>query len=205
MDHFSITPVSRKFGYDRGKPIDRYYIENFLEQNKSFITGHVLEVADNSYTLQYGSGVTKSDVLNLIPSPRATIVGNLATGENIPKSAFDCVILTQVIHVIYDIKAALKHTIEALKPGGTLLLTTAGISQSCRSSFHGDYWRFTNESLKNVLLELVDEQNITLNVHGNIAVAKAFLDGLALHEVPEEILDYQDDDFQVVLTAVVKK
>ena len=25
-----LTPISRDYGYDRGKPIDRYYIESFL-------------------------------------------------------------------------------------------------------------------------------------------------------------------------------
>lgn len=202
---FSLSPASRAFGFDRGKPIDRYYIENFLERNQSSITGDVLEVGDNTYTKTYGHKITKSDVLNVIPSPHATIVGDLATGENIPEAAFDCIILTQVIHVIYDVKSALRNTMKALKPGGVLLLTTAGISPSCREHFHGDYWRFTRQSLKWLLHELAPKKFVKVDVYGNIAVAKAFLDGLALHEVPQEILDYQDEDYQVVLTARVTK
>ncbi|MGG1573350.1 methyltransferase domain-containing protein [Fictibacillus sp. NRS-1165] len=205
LNNHSIRPKSRNFGFDRGKPIDRFYIETFLENNREVIKGHVLEVGDNYYTKAYGTNVSKSDVLNLIPSPEATIVGDLATGEKIPHEVFDCIILTQVIHVIYDIKMALKHTIKALKPGGTLLLTTTGISSSCRTDFHGDYWRFTDTSLRMMLNELVDEEKIEIDVFGNVAVAKAFLDGLAIHEIPEAILGIKDDHFQVLLTAKVKK
>jgi SAM-dependent methyltransferase len=204
LNKHSIKPKSRNFGFDRGKPIDRYYIEAFLENNRSEIKGRVLEVGDNYYTTTYGTGVTKSDVLNLIPSPDATIVGDLSTGENIPKGVFDCIILTQVIHVIYDVKAALYHTLKALKPGGLLLLTTTGLSQSCKTNFHGDYWRFTDLSLSMLLNEVADEDKIDINVFGNVAVAKAFLDGLAIHEIPASILGFKDENYQVIITAKVR-
>src|SRR5438094_3360732 len=38
------SPISTDFGYDRGTPIDRYYIEAFLSHHRSSIRGHVLEV-----------------------------------------------------------------------------------------------------------------------------------------------------------------
>ena len=142
MKDFSLVPVSTVFGFDRGKPIDRYYIENFLKHHQSDIQGHVLEIGDNAYTLEYGKGVRKSNVLDIIKTKESTIVGDLATGENIPVSAFDCIILTQVIHVIYDIKSALRNTLKALKPGGVLLLTTAGISQFCGCDSYGDLRTF---------------------------------------------------------------
>ena len=39
-----LTPISKDWGYDRGKPIDRYYIERFLSLYKEDIRGRVLEV-----------------------------------------------------------------------------------------------------------------------------------------------------------------
>ncbi len=44
----------REFGYDRGLPIDRYYIERFLANNASDIRGHVMEIADNIYMRRFG-------------------------------------------------------------------------------------------------------------------------------------------------------
>jgi hypothetical protein len=71
-----LTPISRAWGYDRGLPIDRYYIEQFLSVYAADIKGHVLEVKDNNYTVKYGGDrVTKSDVLHKAEgNPRATIV-----------------------------------------------------------------------------------------------------------------------------------
>ena len=38
-----LTPISPKWGLDRGRPIDRSYIESFLAQHASNIRGRVLE------------------------------------------------------------------------------------------------------------------------------------------------------------------
>lgn len=202
-----LQPISRIFGFDRGIPIDRYYIERFLKENSQFITGCVLEVGDNTYTSDFGSNVYKSEVLNAVPASGATIIGDLATGTNIPKNAFDCIILTQTLLVIYEVKLAIKHAINALKPGGVLLITVPGISQISRYDMDrwGDYWRFTDKSLRKLLTEHVKEECVEVGIHGNIAVAKAFLDGLALHEISQEVLDYVDEDYQVILTAKVVK
>ena len=35
-------PISNVFGLDRGTPIDRFYIEDFLYKNKSLIKGKCL-------------------------------------------------------------------------------------------------------------------------------------------------------------------
>lgn len=202
-----IAPVSNQFGFDRGTPIDRYYIERFLAAKSSLISGTVLEIGESSYTRKFGTNVLRSEVLNAVPSDMATIVGNLATGLNIPSEAFDAIILTQTIQFIYDIKAALKNAYCALKPGGSLLLTASGISQISRYDMDrwGDFWRFTSKSLQMLLKEMAPEAVIEVSSCGNVAVAKAFLDGIALEELPSDVLNYQDDDYQVLLTAWVKK
>lgn len=199
----TFQPVSRVFGLDRGEPIDRHFIEKFLKQNSERITGRVLEVENNIYTTKFGQAVTHSDILHAVPSNVATIVGDLATGKNIPENAFDCIILTQTIHVIYDVKSTLKNAVNALKPGGVLLITVPGISMISRYDMDrwGDFWRFTDKSLKMLLAEYIPPENVTVESFGNIEVAKAFLDGLALHEIPETATQYNDEDFQVVLTA----
>jgi len=202
-----LQPVSRQFGLDRGTPIDRYYIENFLRRNRSFIYGRVLEVGANDYTMRIGECVEQSDVLNLQQGPGITIVGNLETGENIPKSAFDCIILTQVVQCIYDVRNAVKHSIEALKPGGTLLATASGISQIWRfeEDDYVEYWRFTEHSFMKLFREFVPANHIHVEPFGNVAAAKCFLDGYALEEMEQRILDYKDADYQLILTAVVHR
>ncbi len=202
-----LMPISRQFGFDRGTPIDRFYIEAFLDEHRRHITGRVLEIGDAAYTRQFGSAVTSSDVLNAAPGPGVTIVGDLTEGGGLQEGAYDCIILTQTIQCIYNVKAALSGAVRALKPGGHLLLTASGISQISRYDMDrwGEYWRFTDHSLARLLKEAAPGADIRVTAHGNVAVAKAFLDGRAQEELTQEILEVRDDDYQVVLTAIVHK
>ncbi|MCK4352485.1 methyltransferase domain-containing protein [candidate division WOR-3 bacterium] len=189
--------------------MDRYYIENFLNKNKSHIKGHVLEVAENTYTLKFGdSEVEKSDILHLTQdNPNATIVGDITKKNILPENTFDCFIMTQTLLVVYDIKSAIKNSIKALKTGGVLLVTVPGISQISRYDMDrwGDYWRFTDLSLRRLFEEVVPPENIEIEVYGNVLSAVAFLYGLAQHELTKKELDYEDKDYQVIIAAVIRK
>jgi hypothetical protein len=112
-----LQPITKNFGYDRGKPLDRRYIEDFLSRNAEDIKGRVLEVADNAYTIQFGgTRVTQSDILHAnANNPRATVVGDLAEGDNFPLQAFDCIVLTQTLHFIFDMEKAVATLHRMLK------------------------------------------------------------------------------------------
>ena len=114
-------PLSDFWGFDRGTPVDRHYIEGFHAEHRGDIRGRVLEVQDSVYTDLLGSGVEARDVLDIDPAnPRATIVADLAKTEALPEAVFDCFILTQTLHLIYDLRAAVRGCHHLLRPGGTL-------------------------------------------------------------------------------------
>jgi hypothetical protein len=46
-DFARTAPIDSYFGFGRGTPLDRFYIESFLDRNRDDIAGRVLEV-DNS-------------------------------------------------------------------------------------------------------------------------------------------------------------
>ena len=114
------TPVSSVFGYDRGNPVDRHYIEAFLEANRADVRGRVLEIGDSAYTRQFGGDrVERSDVLNRYEGhPETTFVGDLCDGANLPSDAFDCIVLTQTLHLLFDMPKAVATLWRVLKPGG---------------------------------------------------------------------------------------
>src|SRR2546430_15816546 len=56
-----LEPLSETFGWDRGTPIDRVYIEQFLSSHAADIDGRVLEVKDARYTERFGAGATRSE------------------------------------------------------------------------------------------------------------------------------------------------
>jgi glycosyltransferase involved in cell wall biosynthesis len=199
-----LTPVSRSFGFDRGLPIDRYYIEGFLFRRAADIAGRVLEIADNDYTMRFGGArVVQSDILHVNhDNPRATFVGDLADAPQLPTDGFDCIILTQTLHLIYDTRAALRTLYRILKPGGVLLLTSPGITQ-VEHGVRGNawLWAFTHESVRRLLEEVFPSSNVHVEDHGNVFAAVAFLHGLALQEVSTDALDHRDSVYQLIIAA----
>jgi SAM-dependent methyltransferase len=197
-----LTPISREFGYDRGLPVDRYYIENFLTRQAQDVQGRVLEIGDATYTVRFGGDrVTKSDVLHVVEgNPKATIVGDLTQADNIPSEAFDCVILTQTLHLLYDMRTALANLYRILKPRGVLLVTVPGISQVVKCDWGSDWcWSLTVQSARTLFEEFFPKNNVEVETHGNVLAAIAFLQGLAVEELTKEELDYQDDEYQVLI------
>jgi glycosyltransferase involved in cell wall biosynthesis len=203
-----LTPISRAFGFDRGLPIDRYYIERFLSAHAADVRGDVLEIGDDTYTRRFGGDrVTKSDVLHVSEgNPKATIVGDLTRAEYIPPESFDCVILTQTLHLIYDVRAALKTLYRILKPGGVLLATFPGISQISKDCWREYWcWGFTHLSARRLFEEVLPAANVSVEVSGNVLTAIAFLHGLAAEELRQEELDYRDSNYEVsIMVRAVK-
>ena len=204
-----LEPISPVFGLDRGLPIDRYYIEAFLANNRKDIYGRVLEIGNSTYTLRFGGSlVTQADVLHARPgNPRATLVGDLETGEGIPQNSFDCMILTQTLHCIYDVHTAVSNAFNALRPGGVLLATVPGISQISRYDMDrwGDYWRFTTGSAQRLFAEIFQTDRVTVVAYGNVLASIAFLHGLAVEDLKQKELTLHDPDYELLITIRAKK
>ena len=200
-----LSPISEKFGLDRGLCIDRYYIEEFLARFSTDIRGHVLEVGDDRYIKKFGvDRVTRSDVLHVQEGqPNATLVADLSCDQTQPANTFDCIICTQTLQFIYDFRSAVQCLCRILKPGGVLLATFAGISQVSRFDMDrwGDYWRFTTLSTRRVFDEVFSHEKIQIHAYGNVLASVAFLHGLAAGELTQEELDYHDPDYQLLITV----
>lgn len=199
-----LDPIDRGYGWSRGLPIDRYYIEGFLERRAGDIRGRVLEIGDSTYTRKYGGGrVEVSDVLHAAAgNPKATFVADLTSAGTVPNGAFDCVILTQTLPFIYDVRAAVQELYRILKPGGVVLATVPGISPIIRKDMAawGDYWRFTSLSARRLFEHVFPIGGVEVEAHGNVMTAVAFLHGLASRELSQHELDHGDPDYEVLIT-----
>lgn len=198
-----VTPIGVEFGGDRGVPIDRYYIENFLAHRAEDIQGRVLEIEDNVYTRKYGgSSVEISDVLHVTEgNPQATIVADLTHADDVPSDAFDCIILTQTLQLIYDVRSAIRTLHRILKPGGVLLATFPGISQIEHNYKWGNwYWAFTTQSARRLFEETFPASNVEVDAHGNVLAAASFLYGVEVEELSQAELDYRDPDYEFLIT-----
>lgn len=197
------APVTR-WGWERGTPVDRYYIEDFLRTQRQDIHGRVLEVNDPTYTERYGSDVVVSDVLDINPAnPRATIIADLASADSIPSDSFDCFILTQTLQYIFDVKAALRHAARILNNDGVLLATVPVIARIDNTI--PDYWRFTSESCTRLFAEVFGTGNVAIDSRGNCVSAVAFVGGLAADDLRDAELSRNDPNYPVVVCVRAHK
>lgn len=201
------TPISRVFGNDRGKPIDRYYIESFVKAHSRLIRGRVLEVATSEYSKRFQTSAQSFDVLHVDSAhPGTTVVGDLTRADTLPRGQFDCFVCTQTFNFVLDPVAAIAGAHRLLAPGGSLVATVAGLTQISRYDMErwGDFWRFTSASAK----ELFGAQfpQVRVETFGNVLAAKALLDGLAVEDLPSPgLLDRVDTDYQIVIGVVATK
>jgi peptidoglycan/xylan/chitin deacetylase (PgdA/CDA1 family)/glycosyltransferase involved in cell wall biosynthesis len=187
-----VQPLSPRWGLDRGQPIDRYYIEWFLERHRTDVRGRVLEVRDARYTRQFGgSEVTRSDVLDVDASnDSATIIADLRSASTISTATYDCIILTHVLQFIDDIHLALSECFRILRPGGTLLVTAPCITRvDVETGPDGDYWRFTEASARRHFAAVFPATDFEVSTFGNVGACGAFLQGISSQEMtPAELL-----------------
>lgn len=200
-----LEPISDDWGFDRGQPLDRYYIDHFVARHRTDIRGHVCELLNTEYTRRFGDDrVTRSDVLDIDPgNTTATIVDDLTAPTRLPRDTFDCFILTQTLSYIHACGPALGHAYAATKPGGIVLVSVPSTIRYHREP--EDHWRFTIDSLSRLVREHCPGAVSTVTAHGNVLVAASFLYGLASAELSPFELEHHDPRFPVVITARIQK
>lgn len=131
---------------------DRYYINDYVESNKNYIKGDVLEFCGGNviYAKKYGKNpniklmtyVGHKDIYS-----HADYYADLDDISTLPEQKFDCIIATQVIMYNTDPIVALNNLKFMLKPKGVLILTVPGpLFHHSKNTHH--MFSFTEESLK---------------------------------------------------------
>lgn len=196
-------PFSRNWGYERGTPIDRIYIEAFLQAHAGDVRGNGLEVMSAAYLERFGGErVVRRDVLDIDPAnTHATVIADLNEADSLPAARFDCIVFTQTLHLVPDMRVALANIWRALAPGGVLLLTVPALGRhDARKGFHHDRWRVTKTGLEWLLTTLEDARWETM-AYGNLLSCTAFLYGLAADELRPDELQVSDPEFPLIIGA----
>jgi SAM-dependent methyltransferase len=201
------TPIARDWGFSRGTPVDRYYINGFLESCAADVRGDVLDVqeADNARRIG-GDRVARVDVVDVdANNARATVVADLRCAPNVPSGSYDCIVLTQTLHLVDDMPAVVAECARLLRPGGVLLAT-----MPCASRMANDYgpahdhWRVTVPAARRLFAEEFGA-NVRVDSWGNVAATAAFLYGMAVHELAPATLDFQDPHYPLLVTVRAQK
>jgi len=198
---FGIKPLSESWGYDRGRPVHRYYLSQFLHKFREDIHGNCLEFEKDLYASRYGKErIQKLDILHKeTGNPKATIIADLTKPNEISSNQFDCIICTHVLHHIFDLVKSVSELYRILKPGGVLLVAVPHVSM-CNPSLH-ELWRFTPEGLHVLLSKVFGAENVTVYAYGNSLSTAADFRGLIVNELKKAELEYHDERFAVEVCA----
>src|SRR5216683_1741691 len=197
------SPLSPNWGLDRGTPVDRYYIERFLNEHRLDIRGRALEVRNSDYLDRYGNGVERREVLDIDPTnPRATLVADLSMADSVASDLFDCFVLTQTLQFIPDTRAAIRQTHRILRSGGVVLATMPSLSRIApRYGLTSDYWRFTAASCGWLFGEAFGAEQVEVRSYGNMLAGIAFLAGMAHEELSQAELEVNDPYFPLIIAV----
>jgi hypothetical protein len=115
-------------------------------------------------------------------------------------------VLTQTLHLIYDMRRAVTTLHRILKPGGILLLTVPGVSSVDRGEWGGSwYWSLTPIALRRLLEESFPPGGVSVSSYGNVLSAAAFLYGLAEADLQTGEIEAHDAHYPVIVAARAMK
>jgi SAM-dependent methyltransferase len=201
-----LRPFSESYGFERGTPVDRYYLHRFLEEHRHLITGRVLEIEYPSHTRQYGHDLTATDSVNIVAGtyPNLTYLVDLAQSEGvIPDDSYDCFLLPNTLCVLRNIEGCLRHALRVVKPGGVILASTGTFVPL--TGARDDYWRLSAEGWRELTSRTWPGCDVRIEHHGNCLTTVAAMLGLALEELKSAELEYHDPRFPVLVTFYCRK
>jgi hypothetical protein len=205
FDDLPLEPLSDDYGLDRGIPVDRWYIEGFVSARRDLIHGTVLEVQDDTYTRLGEDRVSRSIVVDIdATNPNATLIADLQLAGALPSDAYNCIILTQTLHLLRRPGVCVANCFAALRPGGVLLATAPSVSLMSPTYPDRDFWRFTPAGIT----ELFGRHwpgDFTVEGFGNLRTCTAFLMGEVVEDLSELVLDDYDPRFPLTVAIEATK
>jgi len=193
-----VTPLSTVYGFDRGTPIDRYYVDKFFSARRNRITGRVLEIQTRDHIRRYGSNVTAAETLDVNPSFKPTYCCDLANAAMVPTGTYDCFLLPNTLCFIHDLDAALREARRIVRRGGTILATMPGLVRLTPDV--EDYWHASADGWRVVAGRAWPDCDTSVQTYGNCLAAAAAMYGVSVEELTPAELDVTDPRYPVLVS-----
>ncbi len=204
LHKLNILPLSRNFGVERGTPVGRYYVEQFVKSNGNNIHGDILEFGASARYKKFFNGFESYETISVSNEPGITYIADIHNMNELPNKKFDCIVCTQVFEHLKYPESAAKSLFFMLKDNGILLFTAPFIN-----NVHGcpsDYRRFTLDGCR-LILEDAGFYLEQISYGGNCMVSTGSLMGMVAEDFSESDLNTKDDvyPYNILIRAVKLK
>jgi hypothetical protein len=193
-----VTPFSTAYGFDRGTPVDRYYVDKFFIARREVITGRALEIQNTDHVRRYGTGITAADTLDVNPAFHPTYCCDLADAGGVPSASYDCFLLPNTLCSIPDLEGALREARRIVRRGGVILATAPAFVPLMADA--PDYWRLSAGAWRLLADRVWARCETSIDTYGNCFAAAAAMYGIAVEELTPAELDVADSRYPVLIT-----
>jgi SAM-dependent methyltransferase len=193
-----VKPLSETYGFDRGTPIDRYYVDKFLSARAALICGRILEIQTTDHARRYGTAATVMHTLDINAEFHPTYLCDLAAADIVPSGSYDCFLLPNTLCFLRDLEIALRQARRIVRPGGVILATVPTFVPLTPDA--ADYWHASADGWRVITDRVWPECDTRVESHGNCLAAAAAMYGVAVEELTAAELDATDPRYPVLVT-----
>ncbi|PSB22356.1 methyltransferase [filamentous cyanobacterium CCP2] len=201
-DFRRLAPLCHITGFTRGNPIDRYYLQKFVDEIREQVVGDVLEVGgvpkDREF-YQFDRAKTYR-IMNLEAGAGVDLVGDVHDPDLVEPDSLDSLVIFNVLEHCYAPWIAVENIHRWLKPGGKCFCMVPNAQRL--HDRPGDFWRPLPDGVNWLFRSFSQKQ---LYVYGNPLTVLASFHGVGYEELTPAELDAFHPDYPVSTCIVATK
>lgn len=186
-------PFCPHFGHFRGTPIDRYYLDRFIDEIRSEVKGVTLEIGGSKGNRELYKFDNATTYLTMdLGGPDLDIVGDAHDPNVVEEASLDTVVLFNVLEHCEQPWAVVDNIYRWLKPHGQVVCMVPNAQRVHRVP--RDYWRILPDAMNSIFSRFPKRKPY---VYGNPVTMLASHYGIAAEELSREELDYYHENYPV--------
>jgi len=186
-------PFCPQFGHFRGNPVDRYYLDRFIEQIRNEVKGVTLEIGGSKGNRElYGLTNTTSYLTMDLNGEGLDIIGDAHDTQAVEEASLDTVLLFNVLEHCERPWVVVDNIYQWLKPRGQVFCMVPNAQRVHRVP--QDYWRILPDAMTSLFARFGRRK---LYVYGNPLTTLAAYYGIAAEELSREELDHYHENYPV--------
>jgi SAM-dependent methyltransferase len=197
-----LHPICKRFGFSRGTPIDRYYLDKFVAQIRNRVVGATVEIggARQNRELYRLTNVSEYTAIDAEAHDYVDVVGDAHDSSLLAPDSADSILAFNVLEHCADPWLVARNMHRWLRTGGCAFCMVPNAQRV--HNFPRDYWRPLPDGVNWLFRDFGSRE---LSQYGNPTSVIASQLGIAAEELTQAELDAQHPDYPVATCIVATK